>query len=768
MNVCPTPSVAILIEVLLLRLSAIMEHEHWGCYARDMFLSRFLLHSAKLLAKVMFLPGPRRLPCSQFLLGILLGFLVASLLRPLAAPCAPSTHQPLLSELPHEDPQTSTTSSSDDQQESLLFVGVMTAQKFLDSRAKAVYETWGQTVPGRIMFFSSEGTQSRTLPVLGLPGVDDSYPPQKKSFLMFKYMHDHLLDKYEWFMRADDDVYVRMDQLGAMLRTVNSSKPQFLGQAGTGNKEELGQLSLERDDNFCMGGPGMILSRETLRHFAPHIRHCLKNLLSTHEDVEVGRCIKRFVNIPCTWSYEMQSIFYHSFSGEGMFEGRLKKRNIQRAVTMHPIKSPPRMYRLHSHFLGQLTQDLRHKSNQVHQQIYEAMKHLQGEPLPAIQSPFFLGNTSILGLSPSLTKDFPQTSEDEAYLQQAFNDTVLEIMETVNKFSKQRGRTIDFQTILYGYMRLNPLYGVDYILDLLLTYRKYRGKKMTVPVRRHAYLQQAFSQPEVREVFGGGSQYATVGIPAPGGPAPTQGPSTEINFVLPLSGRLATFQRFLKNFEQVCLIPQERVSLAVVLVGGEESDAIKKTFEDFQRRYPHYALRLVEESRGTFSRALALEIGANLFPHDALLAFIDVDIIMSDRDVLQRIRLNTLKGRQAYFPVVFSEYDPKYVLGNERVYWRQFGYGIASLYHADLRAAGGFDRSIEGWGKEDVDLFSKVVRSNLTAFRAPDPGLIHIFHPIHCSPNLPPTQLEMCRGSRLSSLASTRDLAKQLLPQLQP
>ena len=38
----------------------------------------------------------------------------------------------------------------------LLFVGVMTADQFLDSRAVAVYETWGQTVPGGLEFFTSE------------------------------------------------------------------------------------------------------------------------------------------------------------------------------------------------------------------------------------------------------------------------------------------------------------------------------------------------------------------------------------------------------------------------------------------------------------------------------------------------------------------------------------------------------------------------------------------------------------------------------------
>lgn len=97
-----------------------------------------------------------------------------------------------------------------------LYVGVMTAKKYLDSRAVAAYKTWAPSVPGKVEFFSSQGSEAVPLPVplpvVSLPGVDDSYPPQKKSFMMLKYMHDHYLDKYEWFMRADDDVYIRGEE----------------------------------------------------------------------------------------------------------------------------------------------------------------------------------------------------------------------------------------------------------------------------------------------------------------------------------------------------------------------------------------------------------------------------------------------------------------------------------------------------------------------------------------------------------------------------
>lgn len=59
----------------------------------------------------------------------------------------------------------------------------------------AVYETWGKELPGRIAFFSSEVSEvperRKDLPLVRLRNVDDSYPPQKKSFMMLQYMWEN-------------------------------------------------------------------------------------------------------------------------------------------------------------------------------------------------------------------------------------------------------------------------------------------------------------------------------------------------------------------------------------------------------------------------------------------------------------------------------------------------------------------------------------------------------------------------------------------------
>lgn len=693
----------------------------------------------------------------------------------------------------------------DDDSRKLIFIGVMTAQKYLETRAMAVYNTWANHLPGRVVFFAGADAEVPPgLPVVQLHGVDDTYPPQKKSFLMLKYMFEHYGDSYEWFMRADDDVYIRGDRLASFLNSINSSWPQFIGQAGTGNKEEFGQLYLENDENFCMGGPGVVFSRETLRRVAPNVRHCLKNLYSTHEDVEVGRCVRRFAGIPCTWSYEMQSIFYHNSSGDKAFTGILNQKEIHRAITLHPIKLHTHLYRLHNFIQSLSTQGMRQKTLIHYRDIRAMVDILSGSG----NSSFLISNSNRpvrsvsdeqndefrraiqLGKSPSLTKgnpsqgtevvkwDFMQrtiyshTSSNprrkvETGMIRGLDDVIIQIMDMINKFSKQRGRMIDFKDILYGYHRFDNMHGVDYILDLLLVYKKYRGRKMTIPVRKHVYVQQAFTELEVSEVALPSEQYSTV-----------VSTSEKINFIIPLSGRFHIFKRFMKNFEKVCLVTNERVSLTITLfsdnsTGSSITDNVLVLVREYQERYVNIEI-YVDAIQGSFSRAKALQKGSARFPAASLLFFVDVDMYFTP-ECLRRIRLNTIYGKQVYFPIVFSQYDPTFHSSSEDSmnidqdvsqissslgYWRQFGFGIASLYHGDLNRTGGLDVTIQGWGKEDVDLYDKIVTSDLAVFRAPDPDLIHIFHPVQCDPNLTPSQFQMCLGSRASNYAGVHKMAK--------
>ena len=110
------------------------------------------------------------------------------------------------------------------QKKQLILIAVMTSKEFLTTRAPTVMRTWAEKVPGQVIFFSSEGsvTNDSHINLVSLPSVTDTYPPQKKSFLMMKYIYDHYLNKFEWFMRVDDDVYIRTDNLEKLLHSIDN------------------------------------------------------------------------------------------------------------------------------------------------------------------------------------------------------------------------------------------------------------------------------------------------------------------------------------------------------------------------------------------------------------------------------------------------------------------------------------------------------------------------------------------------------------------
>ncbi|VDI54971.1 chondroitin sulfate synthase [Mytilus galloprovincialis] len=266
----------------------------------------------------------------------------------------------------------------------ILLIGVMTTKKYLDTRAVAAFNTWTNYCSGtcKVIFFSSEGsTTEKQIPLVSLDSIDDSYPPQRKSLLMLKYMHDNYINNFEWFMGADDDIFVIGNKIEKFLRCKQLCSP-FHWSSWSRKKEEKGKLN--RHEIHCMGGPRILFSHTTLRHVGPHISICIDNLLTTHEDVEVGRCVRRYTGLSCTWAFEVE-------------------------------------------------------------------------------------------------------------------DNINQVLQLMNKDAHQKGKMIDFKDLWYGYRRVSPLHGVDYKLDLLITYCKDKGDKMTAPVRRQVYLHQTFREVEFIE-----------------------------------------------------------------------------------------------------------------------------------------------------------------------------------------------------------------------------------------------------------------------------
>lgn len=274
-----------------------------------------------------------------------------------------------------------------------------------------------------------------------------------------------------------------------------------------------------------------------------------------------------------------------------------------------------------------------------------------------------------------------------------------------------------------------------------------------------------------------------------------------IAFVLSLAGRFQTFLRFIRNYETVCLSQSdENTDLLVVMFREQDNDLMPyyNELEKLSHRYPNRQINHITLN-GNFSRGIALNEATHspLIRSDQIIFFIDVDITFNQLS-LDRIRVNTIKQRQVYLPIVFSEYNPHRdnvtlsELGQETGYFRQFGYGICSIYKMDVLHPnlGGFNTDITGWGLEDVKFLERIVKLNqkptammantadigtddmkeaqnqtltLAIFRSADPSLVHVYHDIFCDKSLNEAQYQMCLGTKANTLGSYKYIESQFV-----
>ena len=70
----------------------------------------------------------------------------------------------------------------------------------------------------------------------------------------------------------------------------------------------------------------------------------------------------------------MQSLFYHNRTGAKAYTTNLDTKAVRNAVTLHPLKRPEFMYRLHSHFMELKIQQLSYDAVLLERQLYAIQK----------------------------------------------------------------------------------------------------------------------------------------------------------------------------------------------------------------------------------------------------------------------------------------------------------------------------------------------------------------------------------------------------------
>ena len=88
---------------------------------------------------------------------------------------------------------------------------VETCEKNLRTRAQSIKDTWGPRCD-KTLYISDK--DNSTFPSFRPPGVEPGYGALwSKTMFTFRYLYKHYLNEYHWFMKADDDTYVVVENL---------------------------------------------------------------------------------------------------------------------------------------------------------------------------------------------------------------------------------------------------------------------------------------------------------------------------------------------------------------------------------------------------------------------------------------------------------------------------------------------------------------------------------------------------------------------------
>lgn len=160
-------------------------------------------------------------------------------------------------------------------------------------KAGIVRDTWGRRC-NILVFISSQED-----PVL--PSVKVNLTADNRNTLWgktkeaFKYVYKHYRDQADWFVKADDDTYMVIENLRYMLNGYQPSEPIWFGC-----KFKV----IVKPNGYMSGGAGYVLSREALERFVGFalqkkplqpgkiVAPCKVDNDGGAEDAEIGRCLQ--------------------------------------------------------------------------------------------------------------------------------------------------------------------------------------------------------------------------------------------------------------------------------------------------------------------------------------------------------------------------------------------------------------------------------------------------------------------------------------------
>uniref|UniRef100_A0A0K8U018 N-acetylgalactosaminide beta-1,3-galactosyltransferase n=1 Tax=Bactrocera latifrons TaxID=174628 RepID=A0A0K8U018_BACLA len=161
---------------------------------------------------------------------------------------------------------------------------VLTSPSQHASHAQHVKATWGKRCT-RLIFLSSEEDEELGAVAVVESEADTYDDLWNKTREGFRYVYEHYFDDYDWFVKADDDTYMVMENLRYMLYAYSPDIPIYFGY-------QLVRYGVP----YMSGGAAYVLSKEALRRFTTVAYHnstlCPRAQKFGIEDFYMGVCLQ--------------------------------------------------------------------------------------------------------------------------------------------------------------------------------------------------------------------------------------------------------------------------------------------------------------------------------------------------------------------------------------------------------------------------------------------------------------------------------------------
>ena len=189
-----------------------------------------------------------------------------------------------------QQPHLQTDVSPKEQPEVRVVVAVLTCFKNR-KKTDAIIKTWGKRV--KVVFFASKPHKDFVPPdnlkfkmpkdTVYLDVPEGRSNLSEKTSEAFRYLYKNYKNKADWFMKADDDTYVIVENLRLFLSKQNSSEPVLFGHKFTPHVQQ----------GYMAGGAGYVLSREALSRLHKDMSSAqpICKWWGCCEDVDLAQCM---------------------------------------------------------------------------------------------------------------------------------------------------------------------------------------------------------------------------------------------------------------------------------------------------------------------------------------------------------------------------------------------------------------------------------------------------------------------------------------------